>query len=127
MTFGMAIGLFVVALLVSRILNEQAMKELPEKKKIELIDGFSSMRTYSMIPIIIIIAGFYYVVTNTSIKHDHLMYAYFLALILYIAISQTYIYIKLLKLDFPSSYVKKYILSKVIIFAGVVLLFYDIF
>ena len=52
------IGLFafVVCVLVSRVLSERAFRALPADQKVTLMDGFSGMRAYSMIPVLGILA-----------------------------------------------------------------------
>lgn len=127
MTFEISIGIFIITIILSRVINEKATKELSEKKKIELIDEFSSMRIYNIVPIFLIIGGFYYAVENTKINSEQLFYAYYFSLILYVLISQTYVYKKLIKLDFPKTYVQKFVFSRIILFVGVAFLFYDLF
>ena len=126
MTFEISIGIFIFALLISRVLNEKALKELSEKKKVEIIDEFSNMRKYSILPVVIFIGGLYYFIDSTDINTNQIMYIYLLPLA-YILVSQTYIYKKLLNLDFPKSYVRKFVLSQIVMIMGIGILFYDIF
>lgn len=127
MTFEISISIFIIALIISKVLSEKALKELPEKKKIELVDKFSNMRIYSILSIFIVLGGLYYAVKNTDINSKQLIYLYYSFPFIYMLITQTYIYKKLLHLDFPQSYIKKFILSQIVIAIGIIILFYDIF
>ena len=88
MTFEISIGIFIIALLISRALSEKALKQLSEKKKIELIDEFSNMRKYSIIPVFIVIGGLYYAAKNTDINPKQLMYLYYSFPFIYIVITE---------------------------------------
>ena len=49
----------LLAVLASRIINERGYRHLSSEEKVTLMDGFSKTRAYSMIPIIILIGGYY--------------------------------------------------------------------
>jgi len=124
MTFEIGIGICIFTLIVSRILNERAIKELSADEKAKLVDAFSSMRAYNLIPLAIIVVGYLLAIKYTGLSHMLLSYTYFIFLIAYIVVSQVYVYRKLIRLNYPPSYLKKYTLSRVISFAGIGILFY---
>lgn len=127
MTFEIGIGIFIVTIIASRIISERAMKELTIDEKAKLIDAFSGMRAYSLIPLSIIICGYFLIMRYTDINRVVLSVVYFSLIILFIIISNIYVYKKLSKLNFPATYLKTHVFSKLISFIGIGIFFYVIF
>lgn len=127
MSEEVGIGIFLITMIVSRILNEKAMKLLSVEEKSNLIDAFSGMRAYSLIPIVLIIGAYWLLIKYSEIENQILSIAYFGSLVLYLAVLHIYSYKVLLKLNYPERYIKAYTVSRVVSLAGIGVLFYSIF
>jgi hypothetical protein len=121
------IGVFLVTMIVGRILNEKAMKLLSVEEKLNLIDAFSSMRAYSLIPIVFIIGGYWLLVKYSEIGDQILSIAYFGSLIMYLAVIHIYSYKVLFKFNYPERFIQAYTVFRVVSFVGIGILFYSIF
>ncbi|MFK7811252.1 MAG: hypothetical protein AB8B59_02085 [Maribacter sp.] len=113
--------IFIVAIFISRVINQKANKKLDANKKAELVDLFSKKGLYTF-GILIIIIAFYlgnlkFQWINPSIANS----TYFIILILFILISRYIDFKKLRDYDFPNNYIKMYLLSSTIRFVGLVI------
>jgi len=123
LTNNITIVIFVVTILLSRYINSKAIKKLSMEKKAELIDTFSGFSVWSIVPLLVIIGGFYFAVDYMG---NYLLYLALLLLVsvIYVVALQVYIYKKLKNMDYPMSYIKQYILSVVVRFVGLFALSY---
>jgi len=123
LTSNMTIVIFVVTILLSRYINSKAIKKLSMEKKAKLIDTFSGFSVWSIVPLLVIIGGFYFAVDYMG---NYLLYLALLLLVssVYVIGLQVYIYKKLKNMDYPMSYIKQYILSVVVRFVGLFALSY---
>jgi len=123
LTSNITIMIFMVTILLSRYINSEAVKKLSMEKKAELIDTFSGFSVRSMVPLLLIIGGFYFAV---NYMENYLLYLTLLLSVagVYVVGLQVYIYKKLKNMDYPLSYIKQYILSVVVRFIGVFTLAY---
>jgi len=67
-------GLIVllVAIVVSRMLSERGYRTLDADAKLRLMDGFSKTRSYSMIPLLVLIGAYWCLMTQTSMNKQSL-------------------------------------------------------
>jgi len=123
LTSNITIVIFVLTILLSRYINSKAIKKLSMEKKAELIDTFSGFSVWSIVPLLVIIGGFYFAVDYMG---NYLLYLALLLLVsgVYVVALQVYIYKKLKNMDYPMSYIKQYILSVVVRFVGLFALSY---
>ena len=80
----MEISGFVVLLatvVIGRFLNEAAYKKLDSDQKIRLMDGFSRTRAYSMIPLLVLVGAYWFLITRTDVDRNLVSFAYFALLI----------------------------------------------
>ena len=117
---------FFVLLVASRFLNEKALKILSSEEKVKLLDGFSNMRKYNLIPIIVFI-GIYFLM-NKYFPQLYLVIfiSYFGLLIIFVILTSIITFKKLHKLELPKNYIKKYIFSMIIQYIGITILFTSI-
>jgi hypothetical protein len=116
-------GIFIVCWFVGRLINEKALKELSIEEKAKLIDGFSAMRIYSIIPVAVICFVYIFAMKFMAINHAILISTYLFFLLLYIIVIGVIVFRKLSSLEYPKSYINKYVLSRIIQFVGVGILF----
>jgi len=123
LTSNITIVIFVLTILLSRYINSKAIKKLSMEKKAELIDTFSGFSVWSIVPLLVIIGGFYFAIDYMG---NYLLYLVLLLLVsgVYVVALQVYIYKKLKNMDYPMSYIKQYILSVVVRFVCVFALLY---
>jgi hypothetical protein len=116
------IGIIVLlaCIVVSRIISERALKKLTSEEKVVIIDSFAKLRTYNLIPLVVLFIAFFsanYLVPSIG----HSLYIVFLVLILAFLIGLNFLIFKKLKaLKVPSNYTKTVIFSKSIVIAGFV-------
>ena len=98
------IGSLLVAIIVSRIVAERALKLLSSSQKAELIDSFSSLRAFSLIPLVVIFAIYYWALEYSKFSYKVITYIYFSALAIFIVGNFGGTQSKLQKLDLPNNY-----------------------
>lgn len=117
----------LATLIVSRIVNERAYRQLSKDEKVRLMDGFSTTRAYAFIPLFILIAAFWLLVTYTTINLQYLTVGYFSLLICYVLIRTGMNQQKMRQLDLPKSYQRMFTISQMISLVGIAWFFYTIF
>lgn len=117
----------IAAIVVSRMISERAYRKLDSDQKLRLMDGFSSTRMYSMVPVLILVAAFWYLTTKTEIDKSLITTAYFGLLIAYIVIRTILNQRKLLSLEMPAEYRRMFMTAQAVSLVGVAWFFYTIF
>jgi hypothetical protein len=116
-------GFFIACWFIGRLINENALKELSIEEKAKLIDGFSAMRIYSILPVAVICIAYIVAIKFMTINHAILISTYLLFLLLYIIVISVFVFRKLSSLGYPKGYINKYALSRVIQFIGIGIFF----
>jgi divalent metal cation (Fe/Co/Zn/Cd) transporter len=109
--FMISFIILIVAIFFSRMIIEKANKKLDQEKKAALIDVFSRDRiwTYGMLLGLIIL---FFITLRFSLIDPLWAYLiYIFLLISYVIMMAYYSYKKLKTNDFPSFYIKSYVLS----------------
>lgn len=119
------IALFI-AIIVSRIINEKAFKLLTDEEKLRLMDGFSKSRAYSIIPLLILVGIYFYLVTKISLDSGPITIIYFGMLIVYVVVRVTLTVKKLNQLNMPANYRKLLTVSQAVSLLGFAWLFYSL-
>ena len=126
----MQISGFIVLLtgiILSRIINERGYRKLNAEQKIRLMDGFSTTRAYSMIPLLLLIAAFWFLNSETNIDKQILTAGYFGLLLVYIIARVVLNQRKIAQLELPGEYTRLFTLAQVVSFIGVAWFFFAIF
>ncbi|MEM9478728.1 MAG: hypothetical protein AAGA58_03600 [Verrucomicrobiota bacterium] len=126
MEFSGYIALFA-AIIVSRIINERGYRVLSDEEKVRLMDGFSKARAYSLIPLLILIGGYYFLMTKSDLNRGMLSIGYFVLLIGFVVIRSVMNHKKMKTLDLPDSYRRMFTISQVVSLIGVAWFFYALF
>lgn len=123
-TFGLIV--FVSTYIISRIINEGALRKLSVEQKAALLDSFSAYRIYSLIAVMAIFFAYIFSIYFLS-QYDYFVSTFFFALIICVMLYNTYFaYKKLYPLNLPSGYMKSFWLSSIIQYVGVLFLFFAI-
>ena len=117
----------LVAMLVSRFINERGYRTLEPDQKLRLMDGFSSTRMVSMIPLLVMIIIFWFLMTNTNIDKRLLAISTSVLVLVYILIRTILNYRKLITLDMPNEYRRYFMLAQIITLVGVSWFFAGLF
>lgn len=120
------IALFA-SLVLSRIINERAVQKLTPDEKVRLMDGFSRSRAYSLVPILIAMIAFWYLMTHTEIHRGLLAIGYFCGLFIFVLVHAILNQRKLERLSMPAEYRKLFTLSQIISVGGMAWFFYIMF
>ncbi|QDV46755.1 hypothetical protein Enr13x_66640 [Stieleria neptunia] len=117
----------IFAIVVSRFISERAYRDLDSDQKLRLMDGFSSTRMYSMVPLLILVAAFWYLTTKTELDKSLITTAYFGLLIVYVVVRTILNQRKLLALEMPDTYRRMFMTAQAVSLVGVAWFFYTIF
>ena len=117
----------LAAIVASRMISERGYRALDSDEKLRLMDGFSKTRSYSMIPLLILIAAYWYLMTQTSMDKSILNVAYFGLLIIYVVVRSILNQAKLTQLEMPAGYRRMFSIAQVVSFSGVAWFFFAIF
>lgn len=120
------IALFA-AIIISRIINERGYRVLSDEEKVRLMDGFSKTRAYSLIPLLVLIGGYCFLMTKTSMDRGVLSIGYFGLLIAFVVIRSVMNHKKMKALDLPDSYRRMFTISQLVSLVGVAWFFYALF
>ncbi len=111
------IAVFFISIIFSRIISEKAFIQLSQEQKISIVDSFSKMRTYNLIPIGTILLAFFLLEKYISLNSIG-VFSFLAALSAFLIFFQWLSVRKLKKLDLPEKYIKKYFISRLIIMSG---------
>ena len=117
----------LIAVVVGRLLNERAYRALDSEEKLRLMDGFSKTRAYSMLPLLLLIGGYWYLMTQTPLDRLTLNVVYFVLLIIYVVARSVWNQMKLVQLEMPSNYQRKFTITQVVSLLGVAWFFFAMF
>ena len=110
--------------LAARMISERGYRTLTDEQKVRLMDGFSTQRAYSLIPLVLLIGGFFLLISNTDLDRTLLTTAYFGLLVLYVLIKAVFNHWKMKSLEMPASYRRHFLASQAIAMLGVAWLLY---
>lgn len=118
----------VIALLVgmvaSRLLNERGYRQLSAEEKVRLLDGFSGVRAYSLIPLLVLVGVLWLLTSQTQIDKQYLLFGYFSLLVVYVIAQVIFNQRKLSQLDMPAGYRQLFTLSQVVSCLGIAWFFF---
>jgi len=117
----------IAAIVISRIINERGYRLLSNEEKIRLMDGFSKSRAYSLIPLLVLIVGYYLFITKTDLNKGLVSLGYFGLLIAFVIVRSVMNQRKLLKLDLPAGYRRAFLISQIVSLLGVAWFFFSLF
>lgn len=116
----------LAAIMISRIIHERGFRVLSDEEKVRLMDGFSKARSFSLIPLLVLIGGYYVLMTKADLDKGALSMGYLGLLIAFVVIRSIMNYQKMKTLDLPDSYRRMFTISQVVSLIGVAYFFYAI-
>ena len=113
----------IVAIVISRVIMERALRQLSADEKARLLDSFSGYRTWNLAAVLLLavlyFAGMRYL-PEWRLTWDLLFLASFLTAILAVSV---FSYRKLKTLNLPTGYIRSYLFSLGIQYVGVAFVF----
>lgn len=116
----------LAAVIVSRFISERGYRGLNSNQKLRLMDGFSSTRMYSMIPLLALVAGFWYLMTKTDIDKQLVTTAYFGLLLVYVVVLAILNQRRLRTLEMPPEYRRIFMFAQAVTLVGVAWFFFTV-
>ncbi len=115
--------ILLACVLISRFISDKAIKDLSPEKKVELIDLFSGNRKKSLILVFVLVAVFFGFIKLNFIALSYLTitYAFLFFIILIVRMYSTYK--KLIQNEFPSDFIKRFLIANSISVLGIVIFF----
>lgn len=107
LTFQLYFVVFFVAVIASRILSSRALKLLSPDQKASLVDAFSGLRAYSLIPLVAIMAAYFILMQHPVMSFQALTILYLVAFVAYIAWNFWFTRRRLRTLDLPRAYLNR--------------------
>lgn len=120
-----AVGMaaFLTAIIVSRILQERALRSLTTEEKGRLVEAFSGMRLFALIPLAAL-AGLYFVMMGLDTQTTATILTIYVPAALLTAVGmQAVIHRKLHRLEVHPDYLRAYTIGRVLVLVGFVLFF----
>ena len=117
----------LVAIVISRFINERGYRTLEPDQKLRLMDGFSATRMYSMVPLLVLVAAFWFLVTKTDVNKQMVTTAYFGLLAIYVVVRTILNQKKLTTLEMPQQYRRSFMIAQAISLVGFAWFFYTVF
>lgn len=109
--FMFAVVAMLVLILVSRWLNERAMKKLSVEEKARLIDLFSSQRVWNFGLIILMLVGYYTVIVMKLVEQELGLSIYFVVLLGFMIFSALRSRSLLINAGFDEAYQHSFLIS----------------
>ena len=80
-----------------------------------------------MLPLLLLIGGYWYLMTQTPLDRLTLNVVYFVLLIIYVVARSVWNQMKLVQLEMPSNYQRKFTITQVVSLLGVAWFFFAMF
>ena len=119
--------MLMIAILISRIVSEKALKKLDADQRSLLIDQFSSQRIWSLGLIIVIVAGYFLALKTNTFQPLTMLALYLLVIAVFMLIQVKIALKKLHDVSIDRDYIRAYKLSTTIRAIGILLFFIILF
>lgn len=117
-----AFGVFIAAIIVSRILQERALRRLSTEEKGRLVEAFASYRMFGLLPLAAI-AGLYFAMSELDALTTSTMLAIYVpSALAFAVVMQLLVYRKLRKLAVDPAYLKVYSGCRLLMLAAFIVL-----
>ena len=109
---------FLVCLVASRLISEGSFKRLTSDQKLALMDAFSNMRMYSLVPILAVFLVFLLAVFLEPSFNSLFLVPFLVFILIFVTALQILVFLKLKILELPPRYKTQFILSKIVSVSG---------
>jgi amino acid transporter len=115
------IGLLLFAMLSSRRITQAATEALSDEDRDRLYQLFSSLRKYSVIPIIVVFIGYFAAIGALRSRIEMVNNVFIAILVTYAVIAYGLLMVRIHRSQLPREFVRKYIVGRLIVFAGLLI------
>ena len=119
--FGLIV--LVAAVIISRVIMEKALKNLRPDEKVKLLDAFSGYRIYNYAAILILMVLYFGAMRYFPESTSAIAPVFLISFLLATVTTSVLTYRKLKSLGLPPQYVKNYLISFAVQYAGIAFLF----
>lgn len=119
MTFEIAFVVLLVTVVLGRIISEKALRSLSAEQKASLVDAFSRQRAYGLIPLVMLIAGYFALLNYATVSPRLISIAYWLALLAYLVWNFWFTRARLATLHLPPSFLTQFGIARAVQYIGV--------
>src|SRR5438874_2437971 len=113
----------VIAIIISRIIMEKALKHLSSDEKARLVDAFSRYRIYNYAAVLVLMV-LYLASTKYFLRFNFIITPlFFISFLVVTSILSLLSYRKLKALNIPAGYIRSYLISLGIQYVGIGVLF----
>lgn len=105
-------GLFITAVIISRILQERALARLSTEAKGRLVEAFSAYRMIGLVPLAAIAALYFLMASLDAFTTRMMLAIYVLAALVFAGVMHVLIYRKLRAMSVDAGYVRTYSLTR---------------
>ena len=117
-----AFGVFIAAVIVTRILQERALRRLSTEAKGRLVEAFSSYRMLALLPLAAI-AGLYFLMSSMDALTSGIMMASYIGgAMLFGLVMQVLVYRKLKAMAIDPGYLKVYSGCRLLMLGGFIVM-----
>jgi hypothetical protein len=117
------IGVFIAAIVVTRIIQERALRKLDTLAKGRLVEAFSAFRIASLVPLAGVAALYFVMTSIDSLTLGMLLAIYLPGMLVFTVVMQWLIHRKLVALGVDREYLRVYSISRgVMLMAFVVMM-----
>ncbi len=117
---------FLAAIIVSRIVQERALRKLSTEEKGQLVEAFSGLRLLSLVPLAAL-AGLYFLMMSLEALTTTMLLTIFLpATLLFSLVIQVLVHRRLRRLDLHPEYLRAYTIGRGCFLLGFLLLLLSI-
>lgn len=114
-------------IILNRRLNDKASRLISEQDREKIVQIFNSMRKSMLIPLVSIFI-IYFIAQGALKKHIQLINTLVICVFLAIAaISYFFAILKIRKIGLPKDYIRYFILSRIAVFAGMIIFAFILF
>lgn len=119
MEFYIGFIALLVCALAARIISEKAFKLLDGEQKVEVLDAFSGMRKWSLVPLIIIFLMFALGDCSADIASTVINISAFVGILVHLLIMHFLVRKKINELSVPGDYKRKLMIARWVSYAGI--------
>ena len=117
---------FLAAIIVSRIVQERALRKLSTEEKGQLVEAFSGLRLLSLVPLAAL-AGLYFLMMSLEAMTTTMLLTIFLpATLVFSIVIQILVHRRLRRLDLHPEYLRAYTIGRACFLGGFLLLLLSI-
>lgn len=114
----LGVGVFFAALIAGRGMKERAFASLSDEQKLAVLDAFSGQRIARLVPITVMVLLYLGVSMMAEGSSTAVLIVFWLGLLAYGGLSVALQHIRLGQLDLPRSYMRSWMLGRVMIWGG---------